>query len=224
MTLRSGFLSRVSEEFGFPIREVFAMRKMNVKLSLLFEVILFAVVFYLAAGSANGFPAPIQYFIDIPTILIILAIVIVGMLVFGCQKDFHKAFSIGQKNYSLLELKNIKLSVSVCQRLIVCGSLISIVIGVISFLQNFSDPATTGPALAVAFLSAFYGAVLEYLTLPLYIASERAINQAMDLGELDEDGLSADTGHWTDTAPISVEKKPASAAGKKGPAPEDKSE
>ncbi len=183
MTLRSGFLSRVSEEFGFPIREVFAMRKMNVKLSLLFEVILFAVVFYLAAGSANGFPAPIQYFIDIPTILIILAIVIVGMLVFGCQKDFHKTFSIGQKNYSLLELKNIKLSVSVCQRLIVCGSLISIVIGVISFLQNFSDPATTGPALAVAFLSAFYGAVLESFTLPLYIASERAINEAMDLGE-----------------------------------------
>ena len=105
------------------------------------------------------------------------------MLVFGCQKDFHKTFSIGQKNYSLLELKNIKLSVSVCQRLIVCGSLISIVIGVISFLQNFSDPATTGPALAVAFLSAFYGAVLESFTLPLYIASERAINEAMDLGE-----------------------------------------
>lgn len=166
------------------------MKKYNVKLALLLEVILFVAVFYFAVGSCNGYPAPIRYFIDITTIIIILAIVIGGMFAFGCQKDFHKAFSIGQKNYSLLELKNIKLSVSVCQRLIVCGSLISIVIGVISFLQNFSDPATTGPALAVAFLSAFYGAVLEYFTLPLYIASERAINEAMDLGELDEDGLT----------------------------------
>lgn len=166
------------------------MKKYNVKLALLLEVILFIAVFYFAVGSSNGYPAPIRYFIDICTIIVILALVIGGMFVSGCQKDFNKSFSIGQKDYSLLELKNIKLSVSVCQRLIVCASLISVVVGVISFLQNFSDPASTGPALAVAFLSAFYGAVLEFLTLPLYIASERAINKAMDLGELDDEGLT----------------------------------
>ncbi len=158
------------------------MKKYNVKPVLLLEVVLFLVVFNVIL-AIHGSLYTYIYFIDIPTLCLILAIVVIGMFVLGAQKDFHKAFSIGKKDYSLLELKNIKLAVSVCQRLIVCACIVAIVMGVILYLQELSDPSTVGPNFAVIFLSVFYGAILEYLTLPLYLASERAINEAMDLGE-----------------------------------------
>lgn len=162
------------------------MKKLSVRGTLLLEVILLLAAFCIILALQGGLYTYV-YFIDIPSLCLILAIVIIGMFILGCRKDFHRAFSIGQKPYTLLELKNIKLAVSVCQRLVICAGIVAVVIGVILYLQELSDPATVGPNLAVIFLSAFYAAVLEYLLLPLSIAVERAINAAMDLGELDEE-------------------------------------
>lgn len=124
------------------------------------------------------------YFIDIPSIIIILIVLVPGMFILDCQKNFIKSFSVGTKKYSLLELKDIKLAVIACQKLVIFASTFASVFSFIILLQNYFDSKETfGPNLAVVCLSIFYGAFLEYLLFPLRLNTERAINKEMDLGE-----------------------------------------
>jgi flagellar motor component MotA len=98
----------------------------------------------------------------------------------GAWKDFIKAFSVGTKHYSLLELKNILGAVSTAQKLVVLGALFALIISAIVVLGQVSDASLIGPNLAICFLSAFYAVIIELLLLPLHLNVEREMNREMD--------------------------------------------
>ncbi len=149
----------------------------NIKLVILGEILLLVVTFLFNIFVCGGI---ITWYIDIPSIILILVILIPGLIIMGAWKDFIKAFSVGTKHYSLLELKNILGAVSTAQKLVVLGALFALIISAIVVLGQVSDASLIGPNLAVCFLSAFYAVIIELLLLPLHLNAEREMNREMD--------------------------------------------
>lgn len=155
--------------------------KKNIRLVLLGELLLFVIVFLiLTLGTSFGTSA-ILWFLDFPSIIVILLILIPGLIIMGEWKDFIKSFSVGIKDYRLLELKNIIESVAAAQKLTVFAALFAIIISGVLVMGNLSDPETIGPNLAVCFLSGFYAVLIEFILLPLRLNAERKMNEEMDM-------------------------------------------
>ena len=155
--------------------------KKNIRLVLLGEIILFLIMFlFLIFVSSNGLYA-ILWFLDIPSLIIILLILIPGLIIMGEWKDFLKAFSVGIKEYRLLELKNIIEAVAAAQKLTVYAALFAIIISGVLLMGNLSSPETIGPNLAVCFLAGLYAVVIEFILLPLRLNAERRMNEEMDM-------------------------------------------
>lgn len=163
------------------------MRKRNVKLVLLVELVTLIIVFvlikilYMGAGTKG-----MEWFLDAPTFIGILLFVIPGLIVLGEWKDFWKACSVGRKKYGLLELKNILEAVKVCQRLVLLGGLFELIIGFVFFLiyiVDIADISQLGVNLAVVVMPAFYTIILEYFLLPLSVNTQKVMNEEMELDE-----------------------------------------
>ena len=155
--------------------------KKNIRLVLLGEIFLFLIMFlFLIFVSSNGLYA-VLWFLDIPSLIIILLILIPGLIIMGEWKDFLKAFSVGIKEYRLLELKNIIEAVAAAQKLTVYAALFAIIISGVLLMGNLSDPETIGPNLAVCFLAGLYAVVIEFILLPLRLNAERRMNEEMDM-------------------------------------------
>ena len=160
--------------------------KKNIRLVLVGELILFIGIFLFNILMDNSGISQIAWFIDLPSILLIALVLIPGLVIMGEWKDFIKAFSVGIKPYSLLELKNIIEAVRAAQKLTIYGALFAIIISGVILLGRLDDPSTIGPNLAICFLSGFYAVIIEFLLLPLSLNAERKMNEEMDLGD-DED-------------------------------------
>ena len=157
--------------------------KKNIRLVLLGELLLFVVVFLLTiVGSSYGFSA-VLWFLDLPSLILLVAIIIPGLLIMGEWKDFVKSFSVGIKEYSLLELKNIIGAVDAAQKLTVFGALFAIIISGVLVLGHIDQHETIGPNLAVCFLLGLYAVIIEFFLLPLRLNAERKMNEEMDIGD-----------------------------------------
>ena len=157
--------------------------KKNIRLVLIGELILFVALFLFNIIMGRwGFSA-IVWFLDLPSIIVILLFIIPGLIIMGEWKDFIKAFSVGIRQFSLLELKNIIGAVGAAQKLTVYGALFAIIISAVLLMGNLDDPSTFGPNLAVCFLSGFYAVILEFFLLPLRLNAERRMNEEMDMGD-----------------------------------------
>lgn len=155
----------------------------NIRLILIGELILFIAVFMINVLVGSWGMSAILWFLDFPSLLLIALILIPGLLIMGEWKNFLKAFSVGIKPFSLLELKNIIGAVGAAQKLTVYAALFAIIISGILLLGRLDDPSTIGPNLAVCFLAGFYAVIIEFLLLPLKLNAERKMNEEMDLGE-----------------------------------------
>ncbi len=155
----------------------------NIRLVLIGELILFIVVFMInVLGGSWGMSAALWFF-DLPSLLLIVLIFVPGLLIMGEWKNFLKAFSVGIRPFSLLELKNIIGAVDAAQKLTVYGALFAIIISGVLLMGRLDDPSTIGPNLAVCFLAGLYAVIIEFLLLPLRLNAERKMNEEMDLGE-----------------------------------------
>jgi flagellar motor component MotA len=160
--------------------------KKNIRLILIGELILFVVIFALNLLMGSWGLSSVAWFLDLPSLLLIVLILIPGLIIMREWKDFLKAFSVGIKPYSLLELKNIVEAVGAAQKLTVYAALFAIIISGVLLMGRLDDPYTIGPNLAVCFLSGFYAVIIEFLLLPLRLNAERKMNEEMDMGD-DED-------------------------------------
>lgn len=149
----------------------------NIKLVILGEILLLVVAFLFNVFVCRG---QISWYIDVPSIIMILIVFIPGLIIMGAWKDFIKAFSVGTKHYSLLELKNIVGAVSTAQKLVVLGALFALIMSGILVLGEVREASLIGPNLAVCFLTAFYAVIIEMLLLPLHLNVEREMNREMD--------------------------------------------
>ena len=155
--------------------------KKNIRLVLLGELLLFIVVFFISTlGTSFGFSA-VAWFLDVPSLILVLLILIPGLIIMGEWKDFLKAFSVGLKDFRLLELKNIIEAVGAAQKLTIFGALFAIITSAILLMGHLSDPETIGPNLAVCFLAGFYAVIIEFFLLPLRLNAERKMNEEMDM-------------------------------------------
>jgi hypothetical protein len=125
----------------------------------------------------------VLWFLDLPSILLIVLIFVPGLLIMGEWKNFLKAFSVGIRPFSLLELKNIIGAVDAAQKLTIYAALFAIIISGVLLMGRLDDPYTIGPNLAVCFLAGLYAVIIEFLLLPLRLNAERKMNEEMDLGE-----------------------------------------
>ena len=155
----------------------------NIRLVLIGELILFIAVFMMTVlGGSWGMSAAL-WFLDLPSILLIVLIFVPGLLIMGEWKNFLKAFSVGIRPFSLLELKNIIGAVDAAQKLTIYAALFAIIISGVLLMGRLDDPYTMGPNLAVCFLAGLYAVIIEFLLLPLRLNAERKMNEEMDLGE-----------------------------------------
>ena len=157
--------------------------KRNIRFVLVGELMLLIAVFMFNILLGSWGVAAIAWFIDLPSLLLIVLFLIPGLIIMGEWKDFVKSFSVGIKQYGLLELKNIIEAVGAAQKLTVYGALFAIIISGIILLGRLDDPATIGPNLAVCFLAGFYAVIVEFFLLPLKLNAERNMNEEMDLGD-----------------------------------------
>ena len=155
----------------------------NIRLVLLGEFLLFLVIFLFSVLLGGWGLSAISWFLDLPSLSLIAFVLFPGLFIMGAWKDFIKAFSVGIKPFSLLQLKNIVEAVGAAQKLTVYGALFAIIISGVLIMGRLNDPSTLGPNLAVCFLSGFYAVIIEFLLLPLRLNAERKMNEEMDLGE-----------------------------------------
>lgn len=155
----------------------------NIRLVLLGELLLFLVIFLFSVLLGGWGLSAISWFLDLPSLSLIAFVLFPGLFIMGAWKDFIKAFSVGIKPFSLLQLKNIVEAVGAAQKLTVYGALFAIIISGVLIMGRLNDPPTLGPNLAVCFLSGFYAVIIEFLLLPLRLNAERKMNEEMDLGE-----------------------------------------
>jgi flagellar motor component MotA len=159
------------------------MMKKNIRTVLLGELILFIAIFLFNVVIGSWGLSAILWFLDIPSLLVILMVLIPGLIIMGEWKDFTRSFSVGIKQYSLLELKNIIEAVGAAQKMTIYGALFAIIISGILLMGRLDNPSTIGPNLAVCFLAGFYAVILEFFLLPLKLNAERKMNEEMDFGD-----------------------------------------
>ena len=157
--------------------------KKNIRVVLIGELLLFVAIFIFNIILGPRGISAIAWFFDIPSLLLILMVLIPGLLIMGEWNDFMRSFSVGIKQYSLLELKNIIGAVDAAQKLTIYGALFAIIISGILLLGRLEEPSTIGPNLAVCFLAGFYAVIFEFFLLPLRLNAERKMNEEMDLGD-----------------------------------------
>ena len=153
----------------------------NIRFVLLGQLILLILVFaILIFGSSFGLAAAL-WFVDLPSFILIIMILIPGLIIMREWKDFLKAFSVGIRKYRLLELKNIIEAVDAAQKLTVFGALLAIIVSAIMILGQINNLEVIGPNLAVCMISGLYAVIIEFFLLPLRLNAERKMNEEMDL-------------------------------------------
>lgn len=157
--------------------------KKNIRIVLLGEILLLVVIFLSNILMGGGGLSSIAWFVDLPSILLIIIVLIPGLLIMGVWGDFIKSFSVGMKPYSLLELKNIIAAVDAAQKTTIFAALIAIIVSGVLVLGNISDISVIGPNLAVCFLAGLYAVIIEFFLLPLRLNAERHMNKEMDLDD-----------------------------------------
>lgn len=168
-------------------------RKKNIVLVLVLEglVLLALFMFVTAISGANDALTNIgnafRNFLDVPSILILLLFVMPVMIVSGAQRDFHCAFQIGKKEFSIAEMKKSLEAVQMAQWLVLCGMGFGVLISLVTVMRVCDDSLDVlGPNLAVALLILFYGTLAEAILIPLKAHVQNAITEAMDIEDEEE--------------------------------------
>lgn len=157
--------------------------KKNIRIVLIAELLLLIAVFLSNIFMGSGGISSIIWFVDLPSIILIIIVLIPGLLIMGVWKDFVKSFSVGIKPYTLLELKNIIGAVDAAQKMTIFAALFAIIISGVLVLGNIEDLSVIGPNLAVCFLAGLYAVIIEFFLLPLRLNAEREMNREMDLDD-----------------------------------------
>lgn len=164
-------------------------KKNSVGKVLWLELVVFILVFVfnvICTQGASGVER-ILNFVDLPSLILILLLVIPTLVISGMGRDFLNAFSIGKKEYAMRNLKRSLEAVQLVQKLVVCSSGISSIIAIVTILSQLDDLSTIGPNLAVAILVIFYAVILELFLIPLKANVQNAITDLMNVEDEVED-------------------------------------
>lgn len=125
----------------------------------------------------------ISWFLDLPSILLMILFVIPILVGSGVFKDINRAFAMvvhRKKEYTLTELKHGEHAISVLMRAVVTAGLYVTVISLIVLFANIygmegMEMGKVCANLVVAILPAFYVLMVELLLLPVQASLKRRI-------------------------------------------------
>ena len=125
----------------------------------------------------------LSWFIDFPTLLVMVIFVVPVLMRGGMWKDFKRAFQLLKKRYDcrLSELRRTKDVLEMIQKQIWYAGILTMMVSIMYIMVNISDPSLLGPNVAISILTRFYTVVLEMLLLPLQLEVKRRIINYMDL-------------------------------------------
>lgn len=127
----------------------------------------------------SGTPAA---FVDLPSIIAILAFCVPMLMASGLLPDFLRGFRImGQKvnTWSLLELKKTDIALKLTTRLLLLSGILGSIIGIIGIASSLGSMSKLGPNLAVALLTLFYSILFSLILMPVQ-ARVKAIMITLD--------------------------------------------
>lgn len=133
-------------------------------ISMIVMVVLFAVIVLMGGESE------ISYFLDIPSLVLLLLMMVPIVLAAGLWKDFVKSFQIVFKKAGeipLVQLKRSYEAVSLSMKCLLYSGVFLSVIGGIQILRLLSDVETLGVSLLTALLASLYALCLNIILLPL---------------------------------------------------------
>lgn len=154
-------------------------------ISILLGIFLLGAVDY---GSGVISPNGIKFFLDFPSLTIILALTVPMLFTGGVWEDFLRAWKLLKKNYTchLSEIRRSLDVVEMMQKQLVYAGIISMLLSFIHILGMLSDLASLGPNVAVAILTMLYAVIFEMLLLPLQLEAKRRIIDYMEV-DMDEE-------------------------------------
>lgn len=153
---------------------------------LLIIVGMFYIVWICSFDFTESFNR-MSYFIDIPSLLGLLVLVIPTLIFSGNGKGFLRSFCVGEKKFTVLELKNIVDALENTQKICACAGFMEALIGIILTFGSLNVPEQIGANLAVAVISLMYMCIVQLLLLPLKANAVRTLNREIDMDLINED-------------------------------------
>lgn len=159
------------------------MKQKTVVPILIIDFIVMCVIVVLNLIMCAGVHFPLGIYIDFPTLLLILLFTIFSLLVSGQTKAFFNIFTIGKKEYRLIDVKKSLEAVKLTKKYVLCGSLLPLVLAGILLLSNYYDldSKVLGPNFAVAFITVFYCIIIEFFLVTIESFVQNKITEMMDI-------------------------------------------
>ena len=132
-------------------------------------IAVFASVFLMTGMMAGGMGNFI-IFVDFPSLILVLIILIPGLASSGLLRDFNNAFSVAlgkKKNKTLLEMKRAREAVELARKTLVATGVFTFLFALVVILRTLDNPEALGPNVAVALLTFIYAEILNILLLPI---------------------------------------------------------
>lgn len=155
-------------------------------------VALIATIVFTFVLMAQGFGAA-AFFVDAPTLILLILITVPFLVASGTFKDFLNAFPLGitgklkKRAPTLTELKKASHAVRVAIVTMFAGAGFSTVISLILLLSNIVNfTAVAGQAFAVLLLSFGYACLVTLMLIPLKARIDHTVIQLLSAAETEE--------------------------------------
>lgn len=113
---------------------------------------------------------PLTLAIDFPSLVVIFGITTPFMLISGLLKDFLKSFKIliiTENLYSIVELKKMKVAISLAIKLIAFSGILASFFGIIASLSLYTDLKTLLGSISVSLIATLYSILFIICLLPI---------------------------------------------------------
>lgn len=117
-----------------------------------------------------GLGGNVTWFIDAPSLLILLVFAATMLLSTGLLKDFNNAFRLIAKKgaeASVREVKRAIEAVALARKVMLAAGGFTVCFSFVLILGGLNDPASLGPAMAVCVLTMLYALAFVLILLPL---------------------------------------------------------
>lgn len=120
--------------------------------------------FLLALGNADA-----TWYLDVPSLLLIVLFDVTMLLGAGLLKDFNRAFRliVSTKEESADLLRRSIEAVCLARRVTITAGVFTLVAQLILILGRLDEPSKLGPSLAVGMLTLLYASAVTLILLPL---------------------------------------------------------
>lgn len=138
-------------------------------------LLVFVYLVFIMSGGGNGFV--LSNFIDLPSLLIILLLVVPSVIANGMGGDFLRALKLTKKGYTckLSEMKKALEAVKLVQKRSIYSGVLVTLLSLIYLLINYFDSATLGANIAVALMTVLYACIIVFLLSPVQAIINRKI-------------------------------------------------